>query len=51
VASNVVPVKIEVPKFDGKRTSGIKPYFLWDKSDYTVGYTLKENKKFERNLR
>jgi CRISPR-associated protein Csd1 len=42
--SNAVPVKIEVPKFDGKRTSGIKPYFLWDKSDYTVGYTLKENK-------
>ncbi len=39
-----IPKKITVPKFDGKRTSGIKPYFLWDKSDYTVGYTVKENK-------
>ncbi len=43
----VVPVKIMVPKFDGKRTSGIKPYFLWDKSDYVVGYASKENKNTE----
>lgn len=35
--SNLRPVKIEVPKFDGKRAGGIKPYFLWDKSDYTIG--------------
>ncbi len=41
---NIVPVKITVPKFDGKRANGIKPYFLWDKSDYTVGYAIKENK-------
>ncbi|RMH61960.1 MAG: hypothetical protein D6677_10890, partial [Calditrichaeota bacterium] len=34
---NLVPFKITVPKFDGKRTSGIKPYFLWDKSDYIIG--------------
>lgn len=34
---NAVPVKIEVPKFDGKRARGIKPYFLWDKSDYLFG--------------
>ena len=34
---NVRPVKIPVPKFDGKRAAGIKPYFLWDKSDYTIG--------------
>jgi CRISPR-associated protein Csd1 len=37
---NARPVKLMVPKFDGKRTSGVKPYFLWDKSDYTVGYAL-----------
>ncbi|MCP4371875.1 MAG: type I-C CRISPR-associated protein Cas8c/Csd1 [Deltaproteobacteria bacterium] len=37
VGKNVRPVKIMVPKFDGKRASGIKPYFLWDKSDYTIG--------------
>lgn len=28
---------MNVPKFDGKRARGIKPYFLWDKSHYTVG--------------
>jgi CRISPR-associated protein Csd1 len=31
------PKKIRVPKFDGKRASGIKPYFLWDKTDYIIG--------------
>lgn len=35
--SNARPVRIEVPKFDGKRTVGVKSYFLWDKSDYTIG--------------
>lgn len=34
---NLRPRIIEVPKFDGKRASGIKPYFLWDKSQYTLG--------------
>jgi len=34
---NVRPVRITVPKFDGKRTSGVKPYFLWDKTDYIIG--------------
>ncbi len=34
---NVRPAKVMVPKFDGKRTVGIKSYFLWDKSDYTIG--------------
>lgn len=34
---NLRPIKIKVPKFDGKRTSGIKPYFLWDKTDYLIG--------------
>lgn len=37
------PQKIIVPKFDGKRTSGIKPYFLWDKTDYVIG--LKKDPK------
>ena len=32
-----LPVKIKVPKFDGKRSNGIKPYFLWDKTDYIIG--------------
>ncbi|MFZ0391519.1 MAG: type I-C CRISPR-associated protein Cas8c/Csd1 [Calditrichia bacterium] len=31
------PQKITVPKFEGKRTSGIKAYFLWDKTDYVLG--------------
>ncbi len=44
----VVPVKITVPKFDGKRASGIRPYFLWDKSDYTVGYALKDTGEEEK---
>ena len=34
---NFIPFKITVPKFDGKRTNGIKPYFLWDKTDYLIG--------------
>ncbi len=32
------PVRLTVPKFDGKRTSGLKANFLWDKSDYVIGY-------------
>ena len=39
---NVRPVKIPVPKFDGKRAGGIKAYFLWDKSDYTIGWKKDE---------
>ncbi len=35
--NKAIPVKINVPKFDGKRASGIKPYFLWDKTDYIIG--------------
>ena len=42
---NVRPVKIPVPKFDGKRTVGIKSYFLWDKSDYTIGYKKDDKAK------
>ncbi|GAK53084.1 CRISPR-associated protein, Csd1 family [Candidatus Moduliflexus flocculans] len=42
---NVRPVKILVPKFDGKRTVGIKSYFLWDKSDYTIGWKKDEKAK------
>jgi len=42
-----LPVKIRVPKFDGKRTSGIKPYFLWDKTDYILGIKRNSTKKDE----
>lgn len=42
---NVRPVKISVPKFDGKRTVGIKSYFLWDKSDYTIGWKKDDKAK------
>ncbi len=41
--NNLRPVKITVPKFDGKRTSGIKPYFLWDKTDYIIGFRKDQN--------
>jgi CRISPR-associated protein Csd1 len=34
---NLISRIINVPKFDGKRASGIKSYFLWDKSHYTIG--------------
>lgn len=40
---NLIPSTINVPKFDGKRASGIKPYFLWDKSHYTIGIKLEDN--------
>ena len=46
---NVRPVKITVPKFDGKRTSGIKPYFLWDKTDYIIG-VKKDEKSGEEKI-
>ncbi len=35
--NNPRPTIMDVPKFDGKRANGIKPYFLWDKSHYTIG--------------
>lgn len=42
----VSPRLINVPKIGGKRTSGIKPYFLWDKSDYLLGFTVDEEGNF-----
>ena len=42
---NVRPVKITVPKLDGKRASGIKPYFLWDKTDYVIGIKKDKDNK------
>ena len=41
------PRIIDVPKFDGKRTSGIKPNFLWDNSKYTVGVGKTKDEKEE----
>jgi CRISPR-associated protein Csd1 len=32
-----------VPKPPRKRTSGISPYFLWDKTDYVFGCTVDKN--------
>ena len=40
---NFSPRIINVPKFDGKRANGIKPYFLWDKSHYTIGIKSDDN--------
>jgi CRISPR-associated protein Csd1 len=34
------PRDLEVPHPGGKRTAGIKPYFLWDKTDYVLGRNL-----------
>ncbi|MFW6106850.1 MAG: type I-C CRISPR-associated protein Cas8c/Csd1, partial [bacterium] len=31
------PVSLALPHPGGKRTSGIRPYFLWDKTDYVFG--------------
>ncbi len=31
--------RLLVPREEGKRTSGIKAYFLWDKTDYLLGAT------------
>jgi len=39
----VRPVKVRVPKFDGKRTSKPMPYFLWDKTDYIIGVARDAN--------
>lgn len=39
------PVKrpVTVPVWSSKRTSGIMPFFLWDKTDYLLGFSLKNN--------
>ncbi|HGY55360.1 MAG TPA: type I-C CRISPR-associated protein Cas8c/Csd1 [Caldithrix abyssi] len=47
---NVRPVKITVPKFDGKRANGIKPYFLWDKTDYIIGMRKNTNTGQEERM-
>ncbi|HHJ53398.1 MAG TPA: type I-C CRISPR-associated protein Cas8c/Csd1, partial [Caldithrix abyssi] len=47
---NLRPVKITVPKFDGKRASGIKPYFLWDKTDYIIGMRKNTNTGQEERM-
>lgn len=41
-----IPMSINVPKIGGKRTSGIKPYFMWDKSDYVLGFTVDKEGNF-----
>jgi CRISPR-associated protein Csd1 len=35
--SNIHPSRYIVPKWDGKRASGIRPYFLWDNAKYILG--------------
>lgn len=40
----LLPVVMNVPKFNQK-TSGIFPYFLWDKSSYVLGVSKKSGKK------
>ncbi|MBN1364806.1 MAG: type I-C CRISPR-associated protein Cas8c/Csd1 [Syntrophaceae bacterium] len=41
-----LPVKIEVPKLDGKRAGKVlKPYFLWDNTKYVFGRELKNGKE------
>jgi CRISPR-associated protein Csd1 len=46
---NLIPKKIMVPKFDGKRANGVKPYFLWDKSDYIIGVKRDLKAEMERD--
>lgn len=39
------PIEMVVPHPGGKRTSGIAPYFLWDKTAYVLGRDLVEEAK------
>lgn len=43
-AKKPTPAIMNVPKFNQK-TSGIFPYFLWDKSSYVLGVSAKPSKK------
>ncbi len=45
--NNLRPTIMDVPKFDGKVTSGIKSYFLWGKSHYTVGVKAEDSAEEE----
>lgn len=40
-----MPSPVWVPAEMEERTSGVKPYFLWDKSSYVLGVTNKEKKR------
>ena len=46
-----VPKRLIVPHPGGKRSSNIKPYFLWDKTAYVFGRDIKEEAGGEKKRR